>query len=455
MGLFDWKSQNVDCHGSVLFRGSMPPLLGNFTQLQGTGIMVTPRDSAANAHWIADLQHPTWGNATVTCARDFKPISKLLFDFDPRLTDQDKHAIQSAGSKIYVSVSGSKTNVLRDRKHLLRYLQCFMGNDGLIAIDQIAHKFWPREALHDELCHDADLDVESIMLVHLIHDGVIKTNNSSHPHTYWAHTHGLAELGAMDFDILRPSQLLVANAFDAFRAIAFLILEKKVGPTTERFKVIHPGGDIAFVPVAEFNKHASHADRELRDGSTDEYHNSNRLILCEPRKKGFLSRLFGGGRVEPSRTLSQIKDDHMTANFTSAATDLMAARARHTIGVMRQLVEEFAKFKIKPLVKLGYPVDRATTGEREHLWFDVHSFGQDSVNATLLNKPFRVAALREGDRGDHDLQKLTDWTIMTPLGQINPRAMGVARKMRQAREKLREQLLQKFGQPNKPAPDAE
>ena len=67
---------------------------------------------------------------------------------------------------------------------------------------------------------------------------------------------------------------------------------------------------------------------------------------------------------------------------------------------------------------------------REHLWFEVHDVRDDQVDATLVNEPYDVARLRQGDRGAHDVERITDWLIPTPFGLITPRSQVAARRVR-------------------------
>ena len=59
----------------------------------------------------------------------------------------------------------------------------------------------------------------------------------------------------------------------------------------------------------------------------------------------------------------------------------------------------------------------------EHLWFDVESATNKSVDGTLLNRPFRIARLRQGQRATLDLKLLTDWTIQSPRGHYTPESV--------------------------------
>jgi uncharacterized protein YegJ (DUF2314 family) len=154
------------------------------------------------------------------------------------------------------------------------------------------------------------------------------------------------------------------------------------------------------------------------------------LVLCDPRPRGIFSFLRRG-RVRASRAMSTLDNENMMAVFADMATDLMAERARNTVGVLRAVSAEFAEFEAKPMVKLGYVVDGGKDKEREHLWFEVHSFGDDNtVEGTLVNEPYFIARIKAGERGRHSLDLLSDWTVLTPAGSITPRETAAARRLR-------------------------
>src|SRR5262245_39185488 len=238
--MFRWKKQVIE-HQCVVTFGGMPPRLENLSQqFLNAGVRVTPLKAKNDFLWGGELVHPNWGKAWITCPRHFDPIPRVMLEFDPRLDDADVQRAVSGKSGILVSLKSVKGDVLRDRKQLLRFMRCILDNDGLVAMD-MTPKVWTREALDEELAHDADLDIESLFVTHLIHEP-LPEGSDAEPKAYWAHTHGLAELGALDFDILRPSPLLMGGGYDTFRSIAFLILEGKVGPSTDRHAVVLPNG---------------------------------------------------------------------------------------------------------------------------------------------------------------------------------------------------------------------
>ncbi len=384
------------------------------------------------ANWALRLSHPKWGEADVVCLRECPRPPQQLIDFDPSLTKEEREQAHLGESTVSVMLEGERRDVLRDRKNLLRFLRAVMGGDGMVAFDHTAQRFWPREALDDELCHDADLDIESLYTLHAITDDQDDNKvDSQHPH-------GLSEIGLFAFDVLEPSEDPLGRGRDALRVIAFAILEGNVERNTPRFTLMRPGGDVRFVDVRDFQKRASRPANALRIGA-DPQHAGNRAVLCDPAG-GMLSRLFG--HVTPSRLLSQAAPDDMTVPFSTAASNLMAERALGTYLQLQQLAGEFAEFEFPVIVKLGYRIDQGGTDDREHLWFQVHELGDVRIDATLESAPFSISRMKKGQRGMHLMELLTDWAILTPLGTITPRHTVPARQIRGSRDQFRELMHQ-------------
>ena len=84
---------------------------------------------------------------------------------------------------------------------------------------------------------------------------------------------------------------------------------------------------------------------------------------------------------------------------------------------------------------LGYLIDDSQS-DREHLWFEVHGLSASHIDATLLNSPFKIARMRAGERADHSYELLSDWTIVTPFGQLTPRNLELARALRESKPKI-------------------
>lgn len=429
---WSWRNKKTTCAGSVLFRGSVAPRAEEFAHLELRGFTIAPAESSHSAHWDLRVSHPRLGSAAVICLRDCPRPNRQLIDLDPMLTRPEREAAYLGQSTVSVIVEGERQDVLRDRKTLLRFMRAVMGDDGVVAVDHTAQRFWPPEALDDEVSHDADLDIESLYTLH----AVTGDDAGDDGEVIWLHSHGLAEIGLFDFDVLHPSEDLLGRGRDALRAVAFAILDGAVTRNTPKFALMMPGGSVRFVDVRDFQRRGGRAAIDLRPGA-DADHNHDRAVLCDVAG-GWLSRLFG--RVTPSRLLSQPIPDDMMVPFSRAASNLMAERAKGTYLQFRQLAGEFAEFDFPVIVKLGYRVDGGQPDDREHLWFEVNHLHDDRIDATLESVPQAVQKLKKGQRGWHMLDLLTDWAIPTPLGTITPRYTVPARQIRSNREQFRQLL---------------
>jgi hypothetical protein len=415
-------------HAAVYFPGSAPPAAEAFLRLRDLGYRLTER-RADDAIWALGLEHPTDGPADLWCPRDAPAIDEAI-RFANNLSDAEKDAAMGSSASVGLTVPARRRHVLRDRKRMLRIARDVLGEDGVMVLDLDAELPWSRASLADELAHDADLDIEALYCLHAVAE-------DGHDDVRWLHSHGLAELGRFDLDILAPHPEFVANCEDPIRAIATMILDGEISADQPRFAFGHPGGEARLMPASAFMHQADPAFASLRDA---DHHAERRSVLCEPAGR----RLLGFGRgdaPEPLRLARRPPPEQFVIYFPTTTTTLMAERARATVGVLQALTAEFAEFEPVPIVKLGYPTD---DGSKEHLWFTAHGFGEGTVDATLENKPFAVD-LRPGERAERPLELLSDWMLLTPAGPITPRSMIGARRLREHADEIRAAMAEDRG----------
>lgn len=424
MGL-RWVERDLALRGTVLFRGGIPLRSEELLAQLPSAFEVQPLPDNPSERWRCRLSHPRYGVAEVFCPREQVMPPGELVDFDPRLTPKEKEMVSLAGSRVGLRLEPMESDLLRERKRLLRFLATVAGDAGLVGLDELALCWWSPQALAEELAHDAPVDISALFTMHLVGPG---SSDSSAAQPYWLHTHGLQEVGYCDFDILNPSPDSHARGYDALRSLAFAIVEEALTPGGEPFPVVRPGGEVRLVPAREVLRHAGSDQREWRE-SVDETHLLGHAVVCDEKVP---RRFFGlaPGRPRPSGFFQRDFPDGPLIQFSRAASDLMADRARQTYAYFRALRDEFAGLELLSLVKLGYPVDRDDPEAREHIWFEVHDCAEHSIDATCINQPYDVSSLREGLRGPHPVELLSDWTIYTPFGSINPRYQYAARALR-------------------------
>jgi uncharacterized protein YegJ (DUF2314 family) len=433
--MIGWLEKKVPLTATVVFRGSLPHRMTDLELPKGTE--VEPMEAADGYHWFVRAKHRELGEAEIVCMRNPPHIPPDLFAFDRGMTDEEKEQAVLGRSWISIRMNQVKGHVLRDRKRLLRYAGAVMGKDGLVVMDHQSTRGWSRAMLDDELAHNADVDVEALYALH----GV---GNEEGTRCAWLHTHGLAELGKIDFDILNPHESLTSYGSDMIRALAFSILEDDLKVGTNKYQAYHPGGIISAVDAKAFDRVG--VERSIRE-TGDDSHQKSRVVLCDVQG-GFLSKLVGGGKVRASRALTNFPEDRGTMNFSTAATQLTAERSKRTWKCFREFKGELDEFGFPSIVKLGFKTDTGRMTSHEHMWFEVHEAFDDKVDATLMNEPFDIAGMKAGERGTHSLETMTDWQFMTPLGSINPRSFMPMRMIRtnpKIKEALRKAMAEHAG----------
>jgi len=433
-----WKTTpSIRQAGSVLFHGRWVARPEDFAFLEKSGIRLGEPSRSEQGGWSLPLDHRQWGRATLVALPEAPIPPKIVVDFDARLTEDEKAAVGSCRQSLSVTAEPRTGNVLADRKDLLRFLHAALGEQGVAAVDHTAQAFWSRDALEQELSHDAELDIDGIYTLHLVSNRVPEASEGMRP--YWLHSHGLREIGFHDFDVLDPAEDLGGHAHDLLRAIAFAIVERRLGADGRAFEVV-VGERVQPVAARDFLGRTPSAEYLQYRSSVDDDHLDRHLVLCDAGSASWFSRLRGKNGPRSSRFLRGPFPEEVMIHFSSSATELMAKRARQMLDVFREVATEFAEFEFPAMVKLGYHVDGGGEDDREHLWFQVHRFVGNRFDATLINAPFHIARLREGVRGEHPADLMSDWVVLTPFGRIDPRQTRTLRTVRQRKSELRQML---------------
>ncbi len=230
----------------------------------------------------------------------------------------------------------------------------------------------------------------------------------------WLHTHGLLRCGCIELDMVDVPRSASTLCADLLHTVAAMFLEWGVPPPDEPF-LAGQGLELVWLPWDDAMDRLGRSvvgDRTDRQG--DE-HGGVRGVLFAPRQ-GLLRRRYLSPAVYQS-----VLEDNPLLYVSNLETERMAMLARERLPRFLRLVDRFAGTEgWRFLVKLGYPVDGAEDdNEREHLWFEVHAVDGAEVDATLLNEPYSVAQLHEGQRAHHRLSLLTDWSILSPEAQFD------------------------------------
>lgn len=412
----------ADLRGGLLFADPEAPPIARFSHLPGFSASPAP----AGVPWSARVALDG-ATATLEPRATYAPFPDAVLEHDPRLSRADRAVVRAARSAVVARVSPGIDDPFRARKRLLRVLGAALGEHGVAALDVAAQRIWTREALDDELAHDAPLDVDQMYVLHAV---------SGDAGVYWLHSHGLDMLGAFDFDILRPDPAHVVDSVGVVRAMALASIEGRLRPGGDPMRPCSLEQQVRGVLADEFMRQATPEDARLRDPSD---HTEQRVVLCDPHAKLVPAWL---SKPRPSRLFQEKLPDEALVFYSNSASRRARERACGTYPRMRAAMEEFASMELPALVKLAYEVDGGGENDCEHLWFEVHGCHEDELDATLINEPYQIAAMHKGDRARHPVSRLSDWQIMTPVGAIKPTALHVVRAIRSDRARVEQAIAE-------------
>lgn len=229
----------------------------------------------------------------------------------------------------------------------------------------------------------------------------------------WLHTHGLLRCGYPELEMLDVDLDSVDVCGQIMNVVAALILDRGMPEPMESF---WPGVDIELVwlPLHDAlsrvgRKCVGHLDER------DELHTFPSAVLFAPKRRFFFRKLYS-----PSIYRGLLDGDPLLF-FPDSETERMSALAKERLERFSELFELLRdKEGWLFVVKLGYKTDEAEDEkDREHMWFEVLELGEAECKAKLLNEPFRIQSMSEGQVGVHDLSLLSDWQIVCPLGTFS------------------------------------
>jgi hypothetical protein len=444
------------CQALALYAAELPPSPAEVRRRLGSGayrwqaLPPGPRGS-----WGFRVEHPEWGPACIAGMPEVPALPSSSVEFCSRLLPEEKAHARAARSVLAVIASERAGHAAQDRKFLLRFLELLLdpSSPHATGYDCRANKLWSADALREELEHDADLDIDALLELHGTSDVLPATRPRTDgrglglegPRVDWLHSHGLAELGAYDFEILRPSPQLLGASFELVRGIAHRLLHGTLDPHAPRQTLFVPDGAIALVEAARFDAEGPLEERALRVRLPhgDPHDGPRRLVVCDPLVAADpQAQRTSSWPIRASRALRRIPREGAVIDFPPQVTALLAERAQKTVPALRAIAEELAEVTMPPLLQVFCPIDPSVPDTaHEILHFELIDFTSDETfEAELLQNPARTSALARGRRISIGIEDLANWSIATPIGPITPYDRTAARMLRRHLPSMREEL---------------
>lgn len=231
----------------------------------------------------------------------------------------------------------------------------------------------------------------------------------------WVHTHGLARAGCIELEALEVPDPQTDVIADFIQQVGSQFLELGVPDPDEKFTVGEKL-ELVWVPweSAIDRMPVGHLGT-LPD--RDDTHTGPAGVLFVPAQGVKRRRYVGLSSCVP------ILEKNPVYYVSDREAERASRLAKEKLANFVELHKRFATHEEWGFtVKLGFESSDhvGDTPKHEHLWFEVHTLDDATVDATLLNEPFFVSNLREGERHQHSLDRLTDWTITSPHGAFSP-----------------------------------
>ena len=247
---------------------------------------------------------------------------------------------------------------------------------------------------------------------------------------YWFHTHGLQRCGSVELEMLNIS----SKGYEQMHVLLNMTVKKFLthpAKEQERFTIGYDGMGINLCWL-RWEEALKDLPKEILGGTADREGEDN--VHGDPG--GVLFAVEDGNMISPEIYASTLAINPIYY-ITTQETNRMSALAKERFNLFEEefsdkrsaskkqslLKKVFKKKKVQEsewafLVKLGLVVDSSNVNdiddEKEHLWFEVLSINDNQVEGKLLNQPYWIAKLNEGDVKKYPLELLTDWVIYAP-----------------------------------------
>ncbi len=234
----------------------------------------------------------------------------------------------------------------------------------------------------------------------------------------WLHTHGLNRCGLYELEILASDNQNYNDHYHIIATLASRMLDcgaqapapgegMHIGMLSDQRPIV--------ATYVSWVKAMGEYDGGVLGGARDriDSHNGRTapvfLYTCEDDEKQ--------GRLRKVSVYDGLWGDNPMFFLSKEETERMSALARERFG----LVTYMAKKDCRIILKVGLKTDSAVQGdEREHIWFELIEAEGDRFRARLMQEPYDVASMHEGDEGTYGIDDVTDWHIMLDGFAVTP-----------------------------------
>jgi len=229
----------------------------------------------------------------------------------------------------------------------------------------------------------------------------------------WLHTHGLCRCGLTELEILNSDQENYNNHYNLISTLASYLLDKRKDSV-----------DSAYIGLLKNEQPVVATYLSWTEG-LKEYNNLN-LGNIEDRKDGHNSKtsiifLYKSEEDENNKIFTKVTEFNNLwgENPIFFISDEETARMKDlAIERFDYVKKEFKNKENEVIIKIGLSVDN--DNNYEHIWFKLIELNGDKFKAKLLQEPYDIKGIHEGDERMFTVADVTDWIIYTPSFNVTP-----------------------------------
>lgn len=300
--------------------------------------------------------------------------------------------------------------------------------DASLVVDFMSYRLLSAKWLHMTAKTSVPPSPDYLYTLHCVYDEEGENGNRR----YWFHTHGLHRCGSVELEMLNFSQ----GAEQMNTLINMTVKKFLSDPAKERekFTIGYDGMGINLCWL-RWEEALKDLPQNILGGASDRDEADN--VHAEP--SGILFAVEDGNMVSPEIYAPTLAENPIYY-ITTEETNRMSALAKERFSAFeRTFNKEHKKPEKKSffknlfgskeeeqpgwtfLVKLGLVVDDpGTDSEKEHLWYEVINIENNLIEGKLLNQPYWISGLNEGDIKTYPADVLTDWVIYSPDNTYTP-----------------------------------
>ena len=234
----------------------------------------------------------------------------------------------------------------------------------------------------------------------------------------WLHTHGLCRFGLTELEILESDVENYNHHYNLIATLASYLLDKK--------NEVHFPEKGVYIGLLNNGQPVVATCLSWTEGLKE--YKKLKLGNVDDRKNGHNSRtsiifIYQSEEEEEKQILSKVSvyNDLWGENplffLSNEETDRMKSLAIERFSYVEKALQNKESDII---VKIGLQTDENDEDHLEHIWFKLLDSKEGKLKCKLLQEPYHVENMHEGDEGWYRIGEVTDWIIYEESFQINP-----------------------------------